>query len=160
MESAEGKIQEKGYTATFPILVNIADTPSYFISLKDDAGLVKSYSFVSVSNYQIVGVSDTIAGAEEEYRRLLKESGKLENNGEVQGENKTITSKIYAITTAVVNGNTKYYIMLEDSDKVFIADITHHDLLPFTTLGDTITLTYKEMGGQNIVESLDVTLSH
>ena len=43
MESAQGKIQEKGYIATFPILVNIADTPSYFISLKDGAGLVKAY---------------------------------------------------------------------------------------------------------------------
>ena len=69
---------EKGYIATFPILVNIADTPSYFISLKDGAGLVKAYSFVSVSDYQIVGVADTKKGAEEEYRRLLLENGKLE----------------------------------------------------------------------------------
>ena len=71
MDSAEGMIQEKGYVATFPILVNVADKPSYFISLKDNAGLVKAYSFVSVSNYQIVGVADTIEGAEAEYRRLL-----------------------------------------------------------------------------------------
>lgn len=145
MESAEGKIQEKGYTATFPILVNIADTPSYFVSLKDSAGLVKAYSFVSVSNYQIVGVSDTLAGAEEEYRRLLKESGKL-NDGVAADTNevKTVSAAISKISSAVVNGNTVYYIMLEGNDKVFIADVSLNDMLPFTAVGDTLTITHTE----------------
>ena len=141
MESAEGKIQEKGYTATFPILVNIADTPSYFISLKDDAGLVKAYSFVSVSNYQIVGVADTLAGAEEEYRRLLKESGKLENDASSQNETKEIKGTISAISSVVVNGNTTYYIMLEGDSNIYIADISLNNKLPFTNVGDSVTIT-------------------
>ncbi len=146
MESAEGKIQEKGYNATFPILVNIADTPSYFISLKDGAGLVKSYSFVSVSNYQIVGVADSLTGAEEEYRRLLKESGKLDENGNIITEEKSTTAKVSDISSAVVNGNTCYYIMLEDEDKIFIADIGLNDALPFINKSDTLTITYTDNG--------------
>ena len=144
MSSAEGKIQEKGYKATFPILVNIADTPSYFISLKDSAGLVKSYSFVSVSNYQIVGVADTVAGAEAEYRRLLKESGKLNTENFVTGETQTVTGNITAISTAVVGGNSSYYIKVEGSDKIFIAPVTLSDELPFMTVGNEISITFVE----------------
>ena len=53
MDSAEGKVQEKKYQATFPILINVADQPTYFVSLKDDAGLVKQFAFVSVENYPV-----------------------------------------------------------------------------------------------------------
>ncbi len=144
MSSAEGKIQEKGYRATFPILVNIADTPSYFISLKDGAGLVKSYSFVSVANYQIVGVADTVAGAEAEYRRLLKESGKLNTENNVSGESQTVTGNITAISTAVVGGNSAYYIKVEGSDKIFIAPVSLNDELPFMTVGNEISITFVE----------------
>ncbi|MBQ1186923.1 MAG: CvpA family protein [Clostridia bacterium] len=158
MESAEGKIQEKGYSATFPILVNIANTPSYFISLKDDAGLVKAYSFVSVSNYQIVGVADTLTDAEAEYRRLLKEAGKLEGET-TEAKTGTITSVISGITTAVLDGNTAFYIMLEDSDKIFIADVRLNDLLPFTTMGDSIEISYKIEDGKYIAETVNITLS-
>ncbi len=158
MESAEGKIQEKGYTATFPILVNIADTPSYFISLKDSAGLVKAYSFVSVSNYQIVGVADTVAGAEQEYRRLLRESGKLnEEGGNNTAENKTVTGVINAVSTAVINGNTAYYIVLENNETVFIADVSLNDRLPFVTIGDTVEITYNEFDGDITVTGVKLT---
>lgn len=145
MGSAEGKIQEKGYSATFPILVNIADTPSYFISLKDGAGLVKAYSFVSVSNYQIVGVADTLAGAEAEYKRLLKEAGKLnsDTNAEEKVE-KVLTAKVSAISSAVVSGNTAYYIKLEGSDNIFIANVNLNNKLPFLAVGDELKITYLE----------------
>lgn len=156
MESAEGKIQEKGYTATFPILVNIADTPSYFISLKDDAGLVKAYSFVSVSNYQIVGVADTLAGAEAEYRRLLKESGKLEEGAPVENEKGEITANISNVSTAVLNGNTAFYIMLDGSDKVYITDVSLNDLLPFVSLGDNVKISYEIVDGKYITKAIEI----
>lgn len=157
MSSAEGKIQEKGYKATFPILVNIADTPSYFISLKDGAGLVKAYSFVSVSNYQIVGVADTVADAEAEYRRLLKDSGKLEDEKPEEVKPITASGKISAVSSAVVDGNTAYYILLENNDKVFIAEVTLNNRLPFMKTNDNITITYTEAGGEITVTAIDYT---
>lgn len=54
MSSAEGKVQNLKYKATFPILVNAGGEPTYFLSLKDSSNLVKMYAFVSVKNYQIV----------------------------------------------------------------------------------------------------------
>ena len=156
MESAEGKIQEKGYSATFPILVNIADTPSYFISLKDDAGLVKAYSFVSVSNYQIVGVADTLAGAEAEYRRLLKESGKLEDSANVETQVGEVEAKITGITTAVLDGNTAFYIMLEGNENIFIADVRLNDRLPFAAVGDSVKISYSLTDGKYIANSVEL----
>ena len=135
MDSAKGMIQEKNYSATFPILINIADTPSYFISLKDNAGLVKAYSFVSVANYQIVGVADTIEGAAAEYRRLLASMGETSSNQKPNESASKVTIKVVAISQAVVEGNTKYYIKAEDG-KVYTASIGISPELPFISVGD------------------------
>ena len=144
MSSAQGKIQEKGYNATFPILVNIADTPSYFISLKDNAGLVKAYSFVSVANYQIVGVGDTLEQASEEYLRLLKSNG-IEINENTDNFKGSITEEIIVerINSAVINGNSVYYIQPQGSDKIYYSNIEVSDKLPLLAKGDKITITRK-----------------
>ena len=41
--SAQGAVEDLGYRATFPILLNINNQPTYFMSLKDSSGLVKMY---------------------------------------------------------------------------------------------------------------------
>ena len=134
MASAEGQVQEKGYNATFPILINVEDHPSYFLSLKDNAGLVKCYAFVSVSDYQIVGVADTIEDAKSEYLRMLGIS-----NAPVVGDTTTVSGTVSAVATAVVNGNTHYYIAM--NAQVYIASIAVSDRLPFVKTGDTLSLT-------------------
>ena len=140
MESAEGMIQEKNYNATFPILVNIADTPSYFISLKDNAGLVKAYSFVSVSDYQIVGVADTIDGAAAEYKRLLKSIGGVDTDQQKPTETATAEITVQSVQSAVVNGNSVYYIKAVDG-KIYTAAINVSENLPFVKSGDTLKVT-------------------
>ncbi len=141
MDSAEGMIQEKGYQATFPILMNIESVPSYFVSLKDNAGLVKAYSFVSVEHYQIVGVGDTMESAEAEYLRLLRENNIITGQDEPKPDAETteITGRITAVTTAVVEGNSVYYLLIDGT--VYKAEIHVSDRLPFLTVGDTVTLT-------------------
>ncbi len=133
MASAEGQVQEKGYNATFPILINVEDRPSYFLSLKDNAGLVKCYAFVSVSDYQIVGVADTIEAAKSEYLRMLGIT-----DSPVVGDTTDVSGTVTAVATAVKGGNTSYYI--EMNGEIYIASITVSDLLPFVKAGDTITL--------------------
>ena len=64
MGSAEGKVQHLGYNATFPLLLNISGEPTYFLALKDAAGLVKSYAMVNVKQYQIVSIGDSILDCE------------------------------------------------------------------------------------------------
>lgn len=140
MSSAEGKVQNLKYTSTFPILINAGGQPTYFMSLKDSAGLVKKYAFVSVENYQIVSVGDSVAEAEKSYYKLLGENGKVK----VDIENKKIKGKIVAIQEAVVNGNSNYYFHIEGYHQVFIAPISLNDQLPLAKIGDIVTLEYVE----------------
>ena len=138
MRSAEGEIQEKGYTATFPILLNVADRPTYFISLKDNEGLVKAYAFVSVADYQIVGVADKIADANAEYLRKLGIEAPSDDD---IGDTDDFSGEIIEIATAVKNGNTLYYLIIKDESgesKIYTADIRISDILPFLKAGDIV----------------------
>ncbi|MEG0684834.1 MAG: CvpA family protein, partial [Coprobacillus sp.] len=138
MSSAEGKVQNLQYKATFPILINAGGQPTYFLSLKDGAGLVKKYAFVSVENYQLVAVGDSVADAEKEYYKLLSDNGKVK----VDFETKNITAKVTSIEAAVVNGNSNYYFKVEGQDKIFIAPISINSGLPLLKVGDSVTIEY------------------
>lgn len=141
MNSAEGAVQEKGYIATFPILINVENVPTYFISLKDNAGLVKMYSFVAVSNYQIVGVSDTLSGAMDDYRRMLSANNIIDGSAPSEG-GEEYKIRIDGIASAVVNGNTVYYV--KSDDKIFTVDISVSPSLPFLKTGDEVTFVASE----------------
>ena len=141
MSSAEGQVQHLKYTSTFPLLLNVSERPTYFMSLKDSAGLVKMYAFVDVNQYQIVGTGNTVESARADYIGKLK----TENVTDVEEAPETkITGVIENINSAVVNGNTVYYIKLEKNDKIYTALVTKSDLLPFATKGQTIKITVTE----------------
>ncbi|MCD7892893.1 MAG: CvpA family protein [Erysipelotrichaceae bacterium] len=149
MSSAEGKVQNLGYEATFPILINSGGQPTYFLSLKDSAGLVKQYAFVNVQNYQIVAVGESVATAESNYYQLLIDNG-IED---VSYETASLTGTISTIQQVVVDGTSYYYFKLEDHDDIFIAAITLNDNLPFIQSGDRVSLDYSDSGtnSQNVL---------
>lgn len=141
MGSAEGQVQHLGYKSTFPLLLNISDRPTYFISLKDAAGLVKMYAFVDVEQYQIVGTGQTIDEAKANYREVLN----LEDVVVVEEKETTeLTGTIDAIASAVVSGNTCYYFTLTGNDQVYTAYISTDEKLPFLKSGDRVRFTYTE----------------
>lgn len=141
MSSAEGQIQEKNYISTFPILLNVGGRPTYFMSLKDSAGLVKMYAYVDMEQYQIVGTGSTVDKAKEAYIALLKDE-EIETTPETEQEVKTIKGKVTALAQAVVDGNTRYYIRLDKEDTVYVLKASLNDALPFLKTGDTVTLTF------------------
>ncbi len=137
MASAQGQVQHLNYTATFPLLLNISDRPTYFISLKDGAGLVKMYAFVDVAQYQIVGTGNTIDEAKENYRKALN----LEADVELpSGQEQEIEGTIDAIADAVAGGNSCYYFTLKGQEQVYTAVITVSEQLPFAKPGDQVSL--------------------
>lgn len=141
MSSAEGQVQHLKYTSTFPLLLNVSDRPTYFMSLKDSAGLVKMYAFVDVNQYQIVGTGNSVESARTDYIGKLK----TENVADIEEAPETeLTGVIENINSAVVGGNTVYYIKLEKNDKIYTALVTKSDLLPFATKGQTIKITVTE----------------
>lgn len=152
MGSAEGKVQNLGYKATFPLLLNIANEPTYFIALKDGAGLVKKYAMVNIEKYTIVAIGDTVTECEKDYISQLKS-----NNISTTDTNTlpTITGRIAKISEGVIDGNSHYYIMLENSNDIFdISVVDYIDILRYE-IGDVIKLTYTNNDKVNIVLGIE-----
>lgn len=153
MSSAEGQVQHLKYKATFPLLLNISGEPTYFMALKDDAGLVKKYAMVNVQKYQIVAIGDTVSACKEDYTALMYENGIKEVEKDTR-EIKTMTAKITKIAQGVVEGNSHYYIMLEGSDGIFdVSVVDFIDIIKYET-GQEVTIEYKEGEKINTVLSL------
>ena len=154
MSSAEGQVQNLGYRATFPLLLNIAGEPTYFMALKDDAGLVKKYAMVNVQKYQWVAIGDTIRECEKNYNELLNTNGIVGSSADSM---LTVRGKIEAIAPVVLEGTTHYYICLENKEDIFDIDMSQEDLIGIVRYkeGDTIKLTYVEGYGLNAVRSIE-----
>ena len=150
MESAKGQVQQMNYTSTFPLLINLNGRPTYLVSLKDNAGLVKMYAFIDVQDYQKVVVTDASEGIEKAASNYLKQYGK-DGKGTI-GEEKEITIK--SITPVVKDGNTYYYITDEKGLKYKVS-INTSDELPFISVNTKVKITYKEA---NINEIISITI--
>lgn len=153
MSSAEGQVQNLGYRATFPLLLNIADEPTYFMALKDGAGLVKKYAMVNVQKYQWVAIGDTVQECEKNYTELLSTNGIVSNLAE---EVKSITGIIESISPIVLEGNTHYYICLENSEDIFDVDMQDISLIQIVKYqtGDRITFEYLDGYGLDTVKNI------
>ena len=145
MQSAEGQVQNLRYQATFPLLINVGGQPTYFMALKDDAGLVKQFAMLDIQRYQNVAVGDTVAGCQEAYEALLATNGvQLQGSAADTVGVKTATGTIVRITDAVMDGNTHFYVQLDGSGEVY--DFALPNMLDIVTyqVGDAITFTYVE----------------
>ncbi len=154
MSSAEGQVQNLKYQATFPLLLNISGEPTYFIALKDDAGLVKKYAMVNVQKYQIVATGDTVSSCEAAYTDLMYENG-IKAVAEDTREIQTVTAKISRIVQGVIDGNSHYFVMLEGSDDIFDISIAEYISIIGYDVGDKVTIEYKAGEETNTVLSLD-----
>ncbi len=142
MRSAEGKVQEKNYEATFPVMYNILGTPTYVSSLKDKAGLVKMVAFVSVEDFSILGLGETKDEALRNYREALSSKGnsiKLENDTTLED----IEGTILRISPDVKNGNTYYYITIDSKPNIiFNATSKVSNEIPLTSVGDKVKISF------------------
>lgn len=142
MASAQGQVQEMRYTATFPLLLNVANEPTYFMALKDASNLVKMYAMVNVEQYQIVVAADTVAECEQLYVTKLATGGIIDQVPQEVVNQATVTGAITMIRSAVVGGNTCYYYQLNNSDKTYALSVVTDDRAVLLNVGDTVTFTY------------------
>lgn len=136
MAAAEGEVQEKGYTASFPSLVNISGQATYIMVLKDDAGLVKLYALVNVENYSIVATGSTQTEAMSAYKKLLKQSN-IET-GETDLE-KSVT--VANVRIAMVANVATVYITDEAGD-VYKGYLEADEELILVRIGDKLSIKY------------------
>lgn len=142
--SAQSQVQQMRYVATFPLLLNIADQPTYFMSLKGDDGLVKMYAMVNVQQYQIVETGQTVADCEANYRRALAENG-LIDNGEAEvpdTEHAEATGVLAEIRTAVMEGNSYYFLRLEGQEVFYTVSAADSPIAVILNVGDEVSIAY------------------
>ena len=145
MKSAEGSVQEKNYEATFPVMYNILGQPTYVSSLKDKAGLVKRVVFVSVEDYNIVGVGRDKAEAMKNYKDALESGGSGLEIDESDEFDKELEGTVKRIAADTKNGNTIYYLTLDTDDgNIFYATSKISKELPLTKEGDKIKITFSK----------------
>ena len=156
MSSAEGQVQTLKYEATFPLLINVDNQPTYFMALKDNAGLVKKYAMIDIQRYQNVAVGDTLEETEKSYKKLLRANGvSVDDGSSSKKSDSTATGTISLISPVVLDGNSHYYVMLNGDDTLYdcpIATVT--DIVRYKE-GDTVTLNFASAGGNLVaVESV------
>ena len=159
MDSAQGQVQQMKYEATFPLLLNISDQPTYFMALKDAAGLVKMYAMVNVSQYQIVATGNTVAECESNYRVMLARNNLIsQEDTEVQpSDQQEVTGVIAEIRSAVIEGNTWYYLRLEQGDVYYAVSSADQRSAALLSVGDTVRVQYMA-GEETILDTYAVTL--
>lgn len=148
MESAEGSVQEKGYKATFPLLINLQGKPMYILTLKDSSGLIKTYSLVDVQDYQKVYTANNMA-------QLIKVYGEdhpvvAEQLDEAKLEK--IEGTIQSIQAVVRDGQTYYYLLI--NEEVYQVPVSFNSYLPFVEPGQTIVL---KVDDQQTVHAIDLS---
>ncbi len=139
MMSAEGQVQNLRYKATFPILINVNDVPTYFMALKDSAGLVKKYAMVDIERYQNVAVGDTVADTQKTYEHLVANAGVGTVPDQDVERGKGV---IRSVNEAVIGGNSHFFVMLENDELIYDFPLPETIEIVACASGDTIEFEY------------------
>ncbi len=146
MQSAEGQVQNLRYVSTFPLLINVSGQPTYFMALKDGAGLVKMYAMIDVQRYQNVATGSTLSEVQKSYENLLRTNGVSTNSGgeSTQGgkDAGSTTGTITSIHPVVIDGNTHYYFLIDTDNVIYDCLITSLPDAIRYNVGDTITFNH------------------
>lgn len=143
MRSAEGKVQQFGYKATFPYLINIQNEPTYFMTLKDSNGLVKQYAMVNVKNYNTVGVGDTVQAALNKYLEGLTNTNISLESG---NQEETIKGEVERIGLVIKEGASIYDIKLKNNDNIFSVSTETSREVALTKVNDVVEMKFIKVG--------------
>ena len=155
-QSAMGVVQDLGYVATFPLLLNIADQPTYFIPLKDATDLVKSYAMVNVAQYQIVATGSTVSACEQAYIKMLNEKGLAQQE---QLPSDQTAGTVAEIRSAVLDGNTCYFIRLEGGQVFYAVSASQARDVVTLNVGDTVSIDAAPADGSAILDGYGLTIT-
>ncbi|MDE6110489.1 MAG: CvpA family protein [Eubacterium sp.] len=180
--SAQDAVQNYGYKAIFPILLDIEGKPTYFMSLYGSSNTVKGYALVNLDDKTLVGTglldntnksdAQALNAAVENYIYSLQDKGIIGNDVDLDDyivdDNKqpseekpaetngnTVKGKVSSIKTSVNNGNTVYY--LEISGKYYYISVADCMDVLLVNTGDTVTVTLGKKANGVFVEATKVT---
>ncbi|SDG58076.1 hypothetical protein [Desulfosporosinus hippei] len=148
MNSAQGVVQHLAYSATFPLLLNIADQPTYFVALKDDAQLVKMYAMVNVQMYNIVATGATVAECELEYIRLLNQNGLTD---QVPSITNGVEGVVQDIRVAVINGTSIYYLKLDSNNSYYTISAAESKNVVLVNAGERVRIQVADTAAAGVI---------
>lgn len=138
-KSAEGQVQEKAYRAGSPVLYNLGGIPTYIMPMKDKEGLLKAVAFVSVENYNLVGVGPDMESALRSYRQNLAQTG-MGGLGTGDLKPSVFQGKVLRISPVVQHGESYYFLLLEGQPQVFVGTAALSPKLPLAQPGDLVEI--------------------
>ena len=143
MNAAEGVVQEKGYKASFPSLINVSGQATYIMVLKDASGYVRLYALVNVEHPHLVATGDKQQDAMRAYRALLADEGIIDGGKLPDDSLPSATITVADIKTYTVDGNTVFYFV--DTDGLYYKGMLRdiEDLI-FFAQGDRLEILYSE----------------
>ncbi len=172
-QAAQGRVKDLGYTATFPLLLNIGGEPTYFLSLKDDSNIVQQYALINVAQYNNnkMGATGTdLKKCLESYVAALKGSGikvdidtdavidpSTNNSDEPAKEVLTASGAVADIRTAVMGGESYYYIKLDSNPAYFSIAASKDETVVILNKGDSVTVSYEDEGA--IIDAKSIKLN-
>lgn len=148
MRSAEGKVQQYGYKATFPYLINIQNEPTYFMTLKDSNGLVKQYAMVNVKNYNTVGVGDTLQATLNKYLEGLTNTNISLESG---NQEEVIRGEVERIGLVIKEGTSIYDIKLKNNENIFSVSTETSREVALTQAGDSAEMKFIKVGDNRYI---------
>lgn len=151
MTSAEGEVQEKGYSATAPTLVKLNGKAYYLVSLKDGGSLVKSYAFVDAEDYQQVTVNNDIETLISQFTD--RDTSGLSLNSSTGKKAKIVSGQVDHLASQIISGTTVYYILSGNDIYKVRASKDTPDELPFLKIGDHFKA---ELGEANYLQNLKI----
>lgn len=151
MTSAEGEIQEKGYSATAPTLVKLNGKAYYLVSLKDGGSLVKSYALVDAEDYQQVTVNNDIETLISQFTD--RDTSGLSLNSSTGKKAKIVSGQVDHLASQIISGTTVYYILSGNDIYKVRASKDTPDELPFLKIGDHFKA---ELGEANYLQNLKI----
>ena len=157
MASAMGMVQDLGYTASFPILLNISGEPTYFMALKDNSQLVKQYAMVNVAQYTWAVNGATVEATERAYLQAMGERGVIIPDSKPQT---TASGTIAELRSAVLDGNTYYFIRLEGEEIFYSVSAAENNIAVILNVGDEVTVEHAtDDGASSILAGYTVKLA-
>lgn len=141
MGAAEGKVQEKGYVASFPSLINVKGQPTYIMVLKDQNGYVMLYALVNVKTPNIVATGVSQQAAKEAYMELLVDRDVITEDQKPVVETQSADITVTDVRLATLDGNSVVYITAEDGI-VYKGMLSDDESLILVTAGQKLTVEY------------------
>ena len=157
MKSAEDEVQNYGYEATFPVLVNVNGRPTYLMSLRSDASesksVLKMYAMVDATDYQKVTTVSVDQGLNVLKKQMIAIQGGSDDLSSAVTESKDITVNDLRLITS--EGNTIYYFKDEEDTKYRMNfSVKYEDALAFLSDGDAVTVEYIESDDIQLVQAI------